>query len=127
MKEPVKTDKAPAAIGPYSQGIVTTGRLLFASGQIAKDPKTGQISPDFKTQVEQCLENIKAVIEAAGGQMADVVKVNAYLTDLATFPVFNEVYARYFTQPCPARTTVGASLPGGVAQVEIDAIASLQK
>jgi 2-iminobutanoate/2-iminopropanoate deaminase len=127
MKEPVQTEKAPAAIGPYSQGIVTSGRLLFASGQIAKHPVTGQISPDFKTQVEQCLENIKAVIEAAGGRMADVVKINAYLTDLGNFPAFNEVYARYFTPPYPARTTVGASLPGGVAQVEVDAIASLPR
>jgi len=127
MKEPVATDRAPAAIGPYSQGIVTTGRLLFVSGQIAKNPSSGQISQDFKTQVEQCLENIKAVIESAGAGMSDVVKVNAYLTDLANFPAFNEFYARYFTQPYPARTTVGASLPGGVAQVEIDAIVSLPR
>lgn len=125
MKEPVKTDRAPAAIGPYSQGIITSGRLLFVAGQPPKDPKTGQIPQDFRAQVERCLENVKAIIEAAGAGMGDVVKINAYLADLGNFAVFNEVYAKYFTQPYPARTTVGAALPGGAVQVEIDAIVSL--
>ncbi|MGA2975616.1 MAG: Rid family detoxifying hydrolase [Spirochaetia bacterium] len=125
MKDPVKTDRAPAAIGPYSQGIITSGRLLFVAGQTPKDPKTGQMPQDFRAQVERCLENVKAIIEAAGAGMGDVVKINAYLADLGNFTIFNEVYAKYFTQPYPARTTIGAALPGGAVQVEIDAIASL--
>jgi len=123
MKDAVKTDGAPAPIGPYSQGIVTSGRLLFVSGQGPKDPKTGAMAQDVKGQAEQCLRNVKAIIEAAGATMADVVKVNAYLLDLASFPAFNEVYAKYFSAPFPARTTVGAQIPGGAGvQVEIDAI-----
>ena len=123
MKDAVKTDGAPAPIGPYSQGIVTSGRLLFVSGQGPKDPKTGAMAQDVKGQAEQCLRNVKAIIEAAGATMADVVKVNAYLLDLASFPAFNEVYAKYFSAPFPARTTVGAHIPGGAGvQVEIDAI-----
>ena len=127
MKEAVKTMGAPAPIGPYSQGIVTTGKLLFVAGQTPKDPKTGQMPQEFKAQTERTLENIKAIVEAAGAKMADVVKVNAYLADLANFPFFNEVYARYFTEPFPARTTVGAVLPGGGVQVEIDAIVALPR
>ncbi len=125
MKEPVRTNGAPAPIGPYSQGIVTGGRLLFVAGQTPKDPKTGQMPKDFRGQVERCLENVKAIIESSGATMADVVKVNAYLLDLGNFPVFNEVYARYFSEPFPARTTVGAQIPGGAVQVEIDAIVAL--
>jgi len=127
MKEQVKTEGAPAPIGPYSQGIVTSGKLLFVAGQTSKDPKTGQMPTDIKAQTERCLENVKAIIEAAGATMADVVKVNAYLADMATFPAFNEVYTRYFPQPYPARTTVGAVLPGGAIQVEIDAVVSIPK
>jgi 2-iminobutanoate/2-iminopropanoate deaminase len=80
---------------------------------------------DFKGQAERCLQNLKAIVEKAGAAMADVVKVNAYLADLANFPVFNEIYAEYFPQPWPARTTVGAFLPGGAVQVEIDVVVSL--
>jgi len=79
----------------------------------------------FREQTERTLENLKAIIEAAGAKMSDVVKVNAYLADLGNFPVFNEIYTRYFSQPWPARTTVGAVLPGGAVQVEIDAIVAL--
>jgi 2-iminobutanoate/2-iminopropanoate deaminase len=125
MKQVIATDKAPAAIGPYSQGIVAAGRLLFVSGQTPKNPATGEIPRDFKAQVEQTLENVKAVVEAAGAVMADVVKGNAYLADMASFAAFNEVYTRYFPNPYPARTTVGAVLPGGAIQVEVDAIVSL--
>ena len=127
MKEQVKTEGAPAPIGPYSQGIITSGKILFVAGQTPKDPKTGQMPPDFKAQAERTLENLKAIIEAAGANMSDVVKVNAYLTDLGNFPVFNEIYARYFSQPWPARTTVGAALPGATVQVEIDAIVALPR
>jgi 2-iminobutanoate/2-iminopropanoate deaminase len=125
MKESVRTDGAPVPIGPYSQGIVTSGRLLFVSGQTPKDPRTGDMPKDFRAQAERCLDNVKAIIESAGASMANVVKVNAYLQDLGNFAVFNEVYTKYFSAPFPARTTVGAQLPGGSVQVEIDAIVSL--
>jgi 2-iminobutanoate/2-iminopropanoate deaminase len=125
VKEIVRTDKAPAPIGPYSQGTVGSGRLLFVAGQTPKDPKTGQMPQEFRAQVERCLENVKAIVEVAGATMADVVRTNVYLSDLANFAAFNEIYARYFPQPSPARTTVGAVLPGGNVQVEIDAIAAL--
>jgi 2-iminobutanoate/2-iminopropanoate deaminase len=125
MKQEVRTNGAPAPIGPYSQGVITEGKLLFVSGQTPKDPKTGQMPQDFRAQADLCLQNVKAIVEAAGAKMADVVKVNAYLLDLANFPVFNEVYAKYFAAPFPARTTVGAQLPGGAVQVEIDAVVAL--
>jgi 2-iminobutanoate/2-iminopropanoate deaminase len=127
VKREVRAEGAPAPIGPYSQGVVTSGRLLFVAGQTPKDPGTGAMPQDFRGQAERTLQNVKAIVEAAGATMADVVKVNAYLADLANFPVFNEVYARFFTPPYPARTTVGASLPGGAVQVEIDVIVSLPK
>ncbi len=125
MKKPVRTDKAPAPIGPYSQGVVASGRTLCVAGQTAKGP-SGDIPKDFRGQAVQCLENVKAIVEAAGATMADVVKVHAYLADMASFPVFNEVYASYFAAPFPARTTVGAALPGGF-MVEVDAIVALPK
>jgi 2-iminobutanoate/2-iminopropanoate deaminase len=124
VKEAVRTEKAPAPIGPYSQAIKARG-ILFVSGQIPKKPGAADLSPDFRAQAVQCFENIKAIVEAAGAAMADVVKVNAYLADLAKFPVFNEVYSTYFVAPYPARTTVGAVLPGGAVQVEVDAIVAL--
>ena len=125
MKQEVRSNKAPAPIGPYSQGIVTSGRFLFVAGQTPKDPSTGAMPQDFRAQVERTLLNVKAIVEAAGGKMADVVKVNAYLSDLANFTAFNEVYSKFFTPPYPARTTVGAVLPGGAVQVEIDVVVSL--
>ena len=96
------------------------------AGQTPKDPATGGMPQDFRAQVERTLLNVKAIVEKAGGSMADVVKVNAYLADLANFAVFNEVYATFFAQPYPARTTVGAVLPGGAVQVEIDVVVSLR-
>ena len=127
MKQEVSAAGAPAPIGPYSQGIVTSGRLLFVAGQTPKDPATGTMPSEFRAQVERCLRNVKAIVEAAGASMADVVKVNAYLADLANFTAFNEVYTTFFSQPWPARTTVGAVLPGGAVQVEIDVVVSLPK
>lgn len=125
MKTEIRTDGAPAPIGPYSQGVVASGTFLFVSGQTAKDPVTGEMKPDVRWQTERCLENIKAIVEKAGVSMADVVRVNAYLKDIATFGEFNEVYARYFPKPYPARTTVSAILPGG-ALVEIDVIVAVK-
>ena len=123
-KETVKTDGAPAPVGPYSQGVVA-GKLLFVAGQIPKDARTGQIPEDFKAQVEQCLRNVQAIVTAAGASLADIVKVNAYLKDLGQFKAFNEVYEKFFQAPYPARTTVGADLLG--VAVEIDAIAALPR
>jgi 2-iminobutanoate/2-iminopropanoate deaminase len=125
VKQEVRADGAPAPIGPYSQGIVTSGRFLFVAGQTPKDPVTGSMPSDFRGQVELCLKNVKAIVEKGGGTMADVVKVNAYLADLGNFAAFNEVYSKYFTPPYPARTTIGAVLPGWAVQVEIDVIVSL--
>ena len=125
MKQEVRSDKAPAPIGPYSQGITASGRFLFVAGQGPKDPSSGTMPQDFRAQVERTLLNVKAIVEAAGGTMADVVKVNAYLSDLGNFAAFNEVYSKFFTPPYPARTTVGAALPGGPVQVEIDVVVSL--
>ncbi len=124
MKQPVSTPGAPAPIGPYSQGIVSSGRFLFVSGQTAKHPQRGEMKPDVRGQTERCLENIKAIVEEAGATLADVVKVSAFLKNMASFAEFNEVYQRYFSKPFPARTTVGADLPGGT-QVEIDAVVAL--
>ena len=127
MKEAVRTEGAPAPIGPYSQGIVS-GKFLFVSGQLPKKPGAADPPPDFRAQAAQCFENVKAIVTAAGATMADVVKVNAYLADLGNFPAFNEVYATYFTAPFPARTTLGGVvLPGGAVQVEVEVIVALPR
>jgi 2-iminobutanoate/2-iminopropanoate deaminase len=124
VKQPIATEGAPAPIGPYSQGIICSGKFLFVSGQTAKNPSSGEIPPDVRGQTERCLENIKAIVEKAGATLAEVVKVSAYLKSMASFGEYNEVYARYFPKPYPARTTVGADLPAGTL-VEIDAIVAL--
>ena len=122
----VHTDKAPAAIGPYSQGIVA-GNLLFTAGQIALDPATGQIVPgDVAVQTERVMRNLTAVLESAGTSWADVVKTTVYLMDMADFPRVNEVYGRMIGDARPARSTVQVSgLPRGVL-VEIDAVAAVR-
>ena len=119
----VDTDNAPAAIGPYSQGIVA-GNFLFTAGQIALDPATGQIvQGDVTAQTERVLTNLTAVLESAGASWADVVKTTVYLQDMADFPRVNEVYGRMIGDARPARSTVQvAGLPRGVL-VEIDAVA----
>jgi 2-iminobutanoate/2-iminopropanoate deaminase len=124
MKSMVKTEKAPAAIGPYSQAVlVGAGRMLFCSGQIPLDPATNEVVPgDIKEQTRRVMENLKAVITEAGFTMDDVVKTTVYLTDLSGFAGFNEIYGSYFPGDHPARVTVqAAGLPRG-AKVEIDAI-----
>lgn len=112
----VSTDQAPQAIGTYSQA-VKAGNTVYLSGQIPLVPETMQVvEGDFEAQAVQVFENLKAVSVAAGGGMDDVVKVNLYLTDLADFSVVNDVMARYFTKPYPARAAVEvAALPRGVA------------
>ena len=121
----VKTDRAPAAIGPYSQAVVAGG-VLYASGQIPLDPQTGEtVDGGISAQTTQVLENLKAVVEAAGAHMSDVVKVTIYLVDMTQFSVVNEIYATYFSAPFPARACVEVSrLPRGV-EIEMDAIARI--
>lgn len=119
----VHTEKAPAAIGPYSQGVIA-GNLLFTAGQIALDPATGQIVPgDVTAQTERVMQNLAAVLAQAGASWRDVVKTTVYLHDMADFPRVNEIYGRTIGDARPARSTVQVSaLPRGVL-VEIDAVA----
>jgi len=118
----VSTAGAPAAIGPYSQA-VRAGSTVYLSGQIALDPVTGQlVDGGLEAQAHRAFQNLKAVAEAAGGTLADCVKLTLFLTDLAQFPKVNEIMQAYFAQPFPARSTVGvASLPRG-AQFEVEAV-----
>ncbi len=120
----ISTETAPAAIGPYSQAIVTNG-LVFASGQIPVDPATGAPAGDtIDTQAEQSCKNVAAILTAAGSGMSKVVKTTCFLADMADFAKFNEIYAKYFVS-CPARSCVAAkALPKGVL-CEIEAIAEL--
>lgn len=122
----VSTDSAPAAIGPYSQAI-RTGNLLFCSGQIPLDPASGEIvKEDVAGQTRRCLQNLGAVVEAAGASLADAVRCTVYLTDMGDFTRVNEVYEEFFAgDDPPARVAVAvAALPKG-ADVEIDAIVAL--
>ena len=123
-KRAVESSSAPKAIGPYSQGIVT-GKLVFCSGQIPLDPATGQlVDGDIKTQTRRCLDNLGAVLSAAGSDFNAVVRTTIFLVDLGDFNAVNEVYGGYFQSTPPARVTVQvAALPRG-ARVEIDAIAT---
>lgn len=117
----VSTHNAPAAIGTYSQA-VRAGDTLYLSGQIGLDPATGQLVEGIENQIHRVFGNLKAVAEAAGASLGDVVKLNVYLTDLANFARVNEAMMKYFSQPYPARAVVGvASLPRG-ALIEADAI-----
>ncbi len=121
MKTVIATPHAPAAIGTYSQA-VKVGNTVYLSGQIPLDPATMQLVEGFENQVKRVFENLRAVCEAAGGSLNDLVKVNVYLTDLANFAKVNEVMASYIAQPYPARAAVGvASLPRGAA-VEIEGV-----
>ena len=121
-KEHLSTPLAPAAIGPYSQGVKING-TAYLSGQIGLDPKSGQlVSGGFEAEVRQAFENLKNVADAAGGTLEDCVKLTLFLTDLSHFPKVNELMQSYFHAPFPARSTVGvASLPRG-AQFEVEAI-----
>ena len=124
MKKPIFTSEAPAAIGPYSQGI-RTGRFLFCSGQIPLDPKSGEIvSGDIGTQTRRVLDNIAALLRTEGLSFDNVVKTTIFLTNLGDFQTVNETYGSYFKQDPPARSTVQVSaLPKG-ANVEIEVIAA---
>ena len=128
MRKDISTENAPRAIGPYVQAVVASaGTLVFCSGQIPLDPKTGEMvgAGDVRAQTERVLENLGAVLAAAGASFATVVKTTIYLADLQDFGNVNEVYARYFGEALPARATVqAAGLPRG-ALVEIEAIATV--
>lgn len=123
MMKIISTQNAPAAIGPYSQAIAANG-MLFASGQIPLDPKTGTlVEGDVKAQTERVMQNIKAVLEAAGTDFSHVVKTTCFLRDMNDFAAFNEVYGVYFTGK-PARSCVQAVLPKNAA-VEVEVVAAL--
>ena len=121
----IRTDSAPKAIGPYSQA-VRAGDTLYLSGQIPLDPATGElVGGDIAAQTRRVFENLKAVLAAGDASFGDVVRVGIYLTDLGNFAVVNDVMKQYFTEPYPARSTIGvAALPRGAA-VEIDVVAVL--
>ncbi|MGI5998606.1 MAG: RidA family protein [Lutispora sp.] len=123
IKEVISTTKAPGAIGPYSQGI-KFGNLLFVSGQTPLNPETGKIAEgDVQSQARQCLENIKAILEAAGTNLDNVLKTTVFIKDMNSFSKINEIYAQYFTKNQPARSCVEvARLPMDVL-VEIEVIA----
>jgi reactive intermediate/imine deaminase len=121
----IRTDKAPQAIGTYSQA-VKTGNTVYLSGQIPLDPASMElVDGDMAAQIRRVFDNLSAVAEAAGGSLADIAKLNVFLPDLGHFALVNEIMAEYFSEPYPARAAVGvASLPKG-AQVEMDAVMEL--
>ncbi len=127
MKKIIRTDKAPAPVGPYNQGFLASGTFVFAAGQIPLDPKTGQlVQGDIKAQTRQVLENLKAVLDAGGASLSNVVKTTVFLKDMNEFSAMNEVFFEYFKDSSPARSAVEvARLPRDV-KVEIEAIAVLE-
>jgi 2-iminobutanoate/2-iminopropanoate deaminase len=124
VRETVTAEGAPKPAGPYSHAVVSGG-LVFISGQGPVNPETGTMPDAFADQVRQTLRNVQTILEAAGSSLDNVVKVNAYVTDLTRFQEFNEVYLEFFPNDPPARTTVGTSLLGFL--VEVDCVASLQE
>ena len=125
MKQVIHTANAPAAIGPYSQAI-QIGDLLFVSGQVPIDPSTGaMVEGDIKAQAQQSLNNLKAILNAAGTNMGAVVKTTVFLADMNDFAAMNEVYAQFFQEPFPARSAVQVARLPKDAKVEIEAIAQL--
>lgn len=124
-REIIRTDQAPQAIGTYSQA-VKSGTTVYLSGQIPLVPETMEmVEGDIEVQIRRVFDNLQAVARAAGGELADVAKLNVFLTDLTHFPVVNQVMADYFTEPYPARAAVGVAALPKDAQVEMDAIMEL--
>jgi 2-iminobutanoate/2-iminopropanoate deaminase len=123
MRKPVVTDKAPKPVGPYSQAIID-GDTIYVAGQGPGNPQTGQLEMgDVPSQTRRTLDNMKAILEAAGSSLDKVLRCNVYLKDINDFAAMNQVYGTYFSAPHPARTTIQAgALPGGIS-VEIDCIA----
>ena len=122
MRKTVMADKGPAPAGPYSHAVVANG-FVFISGQGPVNPETGTMPDAFADQVRQTLRNVQTILEAAGSSLDDVVKVNAYVTDLTRFAEFNDVYKEFFRDDPPARTTVATALLGIL--VEVDCIAAI--
>jgi 2-iminobutanoate/2-iminopropanoate deaminase len=124
MKDIVTTDRGPKPIGPYSQAVKASG-FLFMSGQVALDPKTGDLTgADVRQQTERVMENIKGILEAAGSNLHHVVKTTVFLKDMNDFPAMNEVYGRYFSAAPPARSTVQVARLPKDALVEIEVVAA---
>ena len=125
MRKVIRTSEGPRPQGPYSQAIVADG-FVFVAGQGSINPKTGQLDlGDIKSETRRTLENIRAILEAAGSSLRDVVRVGVFLADMNDFAAMNEVYKQFFPEDPPARTTVGAQLPK--IKVEIDCIARVSK
>jgi 2-iminobutanoate/2-iminopropanoate deaminase len=125
MKQTVLTERGPKPIGPYSQA-VRANNFLYVSGQVALDPKTGEmVAGEIRQQTERVLENVKGIVEAAGSNMNHIVKTTVFLKDMSDFATMNEVYGRYFTLAPPARSTVQVSRLPKDALVEIEVIATL--
>ena len=126
MKKEIKTKNAPAAIGPYSQGVSISGKeIILVSGQLPINPETSEMPETIKEQTEQSLKNLKAIVEEAGGTMASVLKTTVYLDDIKEFGDMNEVYETFFQEPYPARAAFEVAKLPKDAKVEIEAIVSI--
>lgn len=124
----VSTPNAPAAIGPYSQGIVAQGTMIFTAGQVGFDPASGAlVAGDVKAQTRRALENVKAILEKGGATLQSVVKTTVFLKEMGEFAAMNEVYAEFFPAPAPARSTVEVARLPRDARVEIEAIAVVER
>lgn len=124
MRQPFFTPQVYPPKGPYSQAILTSGKQLWVAGQTPLDPKTGElVLGDFETQAVQVFENLKTIVENAGGNLSKVIKVQVYLKDNVHFQQLNEIYVRYFPEPLPARTTIQSDLRGIL--IEVDAVIAL--
>lgn len=124
-KEMIKTPHAPAALGPYSQG-VKVGNLIYTAGQLGLDPATGKLVEGLEAQTEQALQNLAAILQAAGSRLENVIKTTCFLADINDFKAFNGVYARYFTANPPARSTVQAGALPAAGLVEIEVVALIE-
>lgn len=124
-KEMIKTPHAPAALGPYSQG-VKVGNLIYTAGQLGLDPATGKLVEGLEAQTEQALQNLAAILEAAGSRLENVIKTTCFLADINDFKAFNGVYTRYFTANPPARSTVQAGALPAAGLVEIEVVALIE-
>ncbi|MEO0140307.1 MAG: RidA family protein [candidate division WOR-3 bacterium] len=125
MKRAIESQHAPKPVGPYSQA-VEVGNFVFVSGQLGMDPKTGALAEGVEAQADLALRNISAILEAGGFEMKDIVKVTIFLRDMKDFPRVNEVYARHFSEPYPARACVEVSGLPKDALVEIECIAAIE-
>lgn len=123
MKQKIHTDKAPAALGPYSQAISILGQLVFTSGQLGLDPQTGELPAGIEAQTKQSIANVAAVLTAAGSSLDNVVKTTVFIKDMNDFAKVNEIYAQYFTGDCPARSCIEIARLPKDALIEIEVIA----